>query len=680
MKYTKLLALALASAAMLPACKDDDNLIPGNPVMEVSGNLGDACFGDSLTFIVKASDAEVPLSTIHAELYFGDEMVQEKVIRTKVSGAEYKGRIFVPYYANIPDGKATLRLTLQNIHFTITEENYSVNVTHADYPSLKFIADSGEEYTMLRQEKNVYSMTQRFPAEMKGVIVASPLTDDGNEITFGYENSEIKPFVTGSIPFSNSAPGRYTISFNTFTLEGSPFVVMTLNGQRLEAIDETTSGVDMNLAKGDVLTPDGFPDFNEWWINPDYFTKNPDGSLTFNAYNGSYRIIADTKMKYLRVYKLLGSAPATLNEDGTGALWIIGDGIGHASLSNTVGWTTEKAICMAPTGEKTYQVTLVGGKTVATDAINFKFFGQMGWGVELTGADLVSKSDLIGVGTGKVEDGGNGHDNGNLFLQDGVVLQDNGVYVLTVDLTQGIHDAIMTVQFNGEQQFEEKPIFLNGQKMTTSDNNVYSAVIELSQNSKLSFREFSAFDDLYFDPDYFKFDEDAYDITFLPVNGYYNVTLDKLNGTLSAIRVNADGSDMTLQADGTGGLWMMGWGVGSPSMSSQFGWDPGKAYCLAEIAPCVFQFTGNAGPENGSSIGDRFRYDYLSFKFFHQNGWGGEFGEGALAMQGTTDKLLKNTGNFELADGVQLEHGATYRVTVDLTGGIENGKITMVKL
>ena len=49
-------------------------------------------------------------------------------------------------------------------------------------------------------------------------------------------------------------------------------------------------------------------------------------------------------------------------------------------------------------------------------------------------------------------------------------------------------------------------------------------------------------------------------------------------------------------------------------------------------------------------------------------------------MTGDTDKLLKNTGNFELADGTQLEEGATYRLTVDLSAGIENGTINMVKL
>ncbi len=164
---------------------------------------------------------------------------------------------------------------------------------------------------------------------------------------------------------------------------------------------------------------------------------------------------------------------------------------------------------------------------------------------------------------------------------------------------------------------------------------------------------------------------------FLPVGGYYNVKLDKLNGTLSASRVNEDGSDMTLQADGTGALWLMGWGVGSPSQSYQFGWTPGKAYCMAEVSPGVFQFTGQAGPENNSEYGDRFRYDYLSFKFFGQNGWGTEFAAESMTISG--DVALTKSGNFELS-GMQLTEKDTYRLTVDFTKGTSAGTVTMIKL
>ena len=668
------MAMALGSLGLLVTACNDDDLIKGNPVMNVTGNLGNACFGDSLAFSVKASDAEVPLSTIHADLYFGDEMVSQEIIRTKDNGADYPVKIYVPYYANIPDGKATLRLTLQNINFTTSELWYEVNVTHPAYPYLTLITDDGTEYRLEKdsQKQYEYSITQRFPQSVSGKIKTPAVGEFGNELLFGYENSEIKVGAEGNIPFSSAAAGRYTISFNTFSLEGSPFTVMSINGEQLTSDDETSAHIDMNLVKGDILLPDGFPNFGAWWIDPDFFQKNDDGSLSFMAYDGYYRLIADTKMQYIRVYKLNGSEPATLNDDGTGAVWIIGEGIGHPSLSNQVGWTTENALCMAPVGPKTYQITMVGGQTVNIDNINFKFFGQMGWGIEFTNENLTSKTDLIGVG-----DGTGGHDPGNLYLKDGVTLQSGGVYVLTLDLQGGINEAVMTVDYNGEQQFQEIPVYLNDKKMSTSDNAVYSTVLQLQPGQKLQFREFDDLDALYYDPDYFSFDENMFEITFLPVSGYYNITLNKLVGTLSAQRVNEDGSKMTLSSSGNGALWLMGWGVGSPSQSYQFGWTPGAAYCMAEVSPGVFQFTGQAGPENGSSYGDRFRYDYLSFKFFGQDDWGTEFGAGDVTYGG--DVALTSDGNFELSGG-NLQEGATYRLTVDFTKDPSKPNVTLKKL
>ncbi|MDE7188859.1 MAG: DUF5121 domain-containing protein, partial [Muribaculaceae bacterium] len=128
-------------------------------------------------------------------------------------------------------------------------------------------------------------------------------------------------------------------------------------------------------------------------------------------------------------------------------------------------------------------------------------------------------------------------------------------------------------------------------------------------------------------------------------------------------------------------IWVLGWGIGSPSLNNQPGWNPGQAYCLAEIAPKIYQFTGVAGPENGSLVGDRFRVDYLDFKFFHQNGWGGEFsGDSSLKLIGTASDFIKGDGNFNLADDVTLETGETYRITIDLSEGVSAGTINMVKL
>lgn len=676
MKYIKTLTMILALGGLMVSCKDDDMKNPGNPVMEVTGNLGSACFGDILRFDVKASDSSVPLSTIHAELYFDSELVDEQVIRTKVSGETYPVAVYIPYIANIPDGQATLRLWLQNINFTTTELTYGVNVSHADYPYLTFQADNGTEYRMERVSMYNYEVTSNFDAQMPGKIVAPAAGGATDEVIWGYEGSEIKVGATKSIPFTNGGAGTYTIAFNTFTMEGSPFTQLSINGNDLLPVDDNVYQIDLNgLAKGDSLTLEGFPNFDEWWLNPDYFQENPDGTFSFMAFDGSYRFLADTSKQYIQVVKLVNGVPGTLNQDGTGLPWILGDNIGYPNLANAPGWNPGQGIPMAPQSDYVYQVTVVGGRNISVSGINFKFFGQDGWGTELTGTMLTSESDLIGVGSGD-----DGHDNGNLYLKDGAELEGNVIYVITLDLTNGIDNAVLKTSIAGEAQFEAKPVSLNGTKMDTIDNVVYSLVVNMAQYDTLSFTGDVDMSNIYLDPDYFESDGGA--IEFKAISGYYNIILDKGKGSLGAIMTDESGTELNLSEDGSGNLWLMAWGLGSPNQDYQFGWDPGKAYALAQVSPRVYQFTGYAGPETGSVDGQRMRFDYLSFKFFWQNGWGGEFNNSdyVLEFTGTASQFIKNTGNFELADGVQLTEGDLYRITVDLTEGVENGTINFEKL
>ena len=102
---------------------------------------------------------------------------------------------------------------------------------------------------------------------------------------------------------------------------------------------------------------------------------------------------------------------------------------------------------------------------------------------------------------------------------------------------------------------------------------------------------------------------------------------------------------------------------------------------MAEVSPKVYQFTGKAGPEKESVFGQRFRTDYLSFKFFHQNGWGGEFSnETALSITDGSEYIyLKDGSNFELVSGVTLEENATYVMTIDLSNGNDKGTISFKK-
>lgn len=682
MKLTKYILSLAAIGLSFTACNDDDP-VPGNPVIEYPDAATQAHFGDSLVFTVKASDADVPLSTLKARLYYGEEVVEETVIRTKESGKDYTGKIYVPYFANVPDGTATLKLVLQNINFTITEQEYPVAITHPHFPYLTLQTDgqTGESapisYRLEPKGDNLYAYTGKLPQKVKGKIIAPKVGENGNELVFGYVNNSVSIGAESGIPFSNSKAGKYTISINTYTFEVSPLVSLKLNGVELEAIDDNRSRVDLSLLKGQSISPEGFPNFEDWWIDPDFFTKNDNGTLSFNAISGDYRIIADTKLQYFRVEVLKNGSPASLESDGSGALWVIGADFGKPSVSsNETGWNTDKAVCMAPIADKVYRMTLVGGKTVKTNSTNFKFYGAaMDWGNEFKHDRLTSSSDEILVGDG------NGHDDGNLYLADGFKLKDNVIYVFTVDMTAGVDKAVLSVTENGELPFEEKRLFLNGAKMTTNDNSVYTITTSLTQGSAVEFNTLDGLSEYYVDPDFFNFDSDSESITFIPVDGDYEVTVDKTAKTICAQRMSGD-TPATLSDDGHGAIYIMGWGFGNPSLDNQFGWDTSKAFGMAEISPKVYRFTAVAGPEKGSSIGQRIRLDYFDIKLFWQKGWGGEFSkENNLTMLAGTEKLIKisDSGNIDLADGVTLEEDATYIITVDLSKGNDKGSISMTK-
>lgn len=488
---------------------NDDELVPGNPVMDFKTETGDACFGDSLPFIINASDMDVPLSTLKAQLFYGEEKVSETVIRTKTSGEDYTGKIFIPYYANIPDGKATLKFILQNINFTITEKEQELALVRPDFPSL-ILVTADKEYTMERVAKNQYSVTEEFPASVEAYIKAPAFGTNGNEITFGWTNNAIKEGNVGNIPFLNAIKGRYNISFNTLTYEASPFFNFLFGGEAMTKVDEesyeifgeyekdkeiSVTGINIDewdlgdafakksdetvtflLSSGKyrvvanfatkkftyeavtLLTIDfsstnefvssiiqsqeiefkGIDDLEDWWIDPDYFTAGENGKYIFTPLTARCKIIANKTLKYFKVeYVNADNSTTSLQSDGSGAIWIIGENIGQPSVEkNQVGWDTGKAICMARVEKGKYQITLVAGGTVSSNKINFKFFHQKGWGGEFGSDVITSRSDVVLVNEG----------DGNLKLAEGKTLSKGKTYVFTVDVTAGIKAAVLTVE------------------------------------------------------------------------------------------------------------------------------------------------------------------------------------------------------------------------------------------
>ncbi|WP_352422532.1 DUF5125 domain-containing protein [Proteiniphilum sp.] len=429
------------------SCSDDvkEPQQGGNPTMQIEDQFANVHFGDLLPFEVSVSD-NLPLSTLTAILYFGEEEVSKTIIRTKENG-KYSGTVAVPYGKNIPDGAATLKFTLINTTMKKVSQEVTVPVTRAPYPYL-ILVTADASYPMLPTgQPNEYAATESFPSTELPAYIKTPVVDSkGREIIFGWDEGEggITEGATTDISFVSREGGVYSVTFNARTFEASPFFELVLNEKKMEMINKENYQLDINLETGDEIVLEGLTD---WWVDPDFFAREDD-KVTFIATDGKYRIIANPNLNYLKVEAMTGNDLATLQPDGTGAIWIIGDNIGKPSVAeNAVGWNTDKAICMVAIGDKKYQMTVVGGETISTEDINFKFFHQKGWGGEFSNETLTTKSDLVFVGA--KEDPGPGNsvrDPGNLGLYKGKKLKEGNTYLFTVDVSAGIDKAVLTVE------------------------------------------------------------------------------------------------------------------------------------------------------------------------------------------------------------------------------------------
>ncbi|MFZ4263047.1 DUF5121 domain-containing protein [Sphingobacterium sp. HJSM2_6] len=428
--------------ALVASCKEEELIVPiggGSPTIDVKLKPETAHFGDSIPFTVSVADQGVKLSTVKAQLLFNEEVVAEQIIRTKEYG-DYSGKLFVPFLKDIPNGSATLKFTLQNVELVKAEKTESLPITRPDFPFLNFVT-AAKTYKMERVAANQYELTENLPFKIAGYIEAPAFGSLGNLIQFGWENDAVTQGITQNIPFSNSSSGVYTIAFNTLTYAASPFIIgYAFNGEGMRMLTDDLYAVDIQVTEGQEITIDGIDGLSTWWIDEDYI-RQEGGKYYFNASTGKYRFYANFDKSYVFVEAMNGNNLATLNADGTGAIWIIGEGIGKPTVAgNEVGWNTDNALCLAPIGNKRYRVTVVAGQSIRASTINFKFFHQKGWGGEYKNTELSTTSDIIFVG-----DGTNGRDPGNLGILTGKTLENNAKYEFVVDLSEGNDKAKLTV-------------------------------------------------------------------------------------------------------------------------------------------------------------------------------------------------------------------------------------------
>lgn len=449
MKHIRYYIMALLALPLMASCGDDDYSAPtpaGNPVMSYTAPAAAVWMGDEVEVKVNCKDeGGVALSTLKANLLFSGQSVDETTIRTKEDG-EYTVKLKVPYAQNVPDGKVDIQLTLQNVSTKSNTETLSFDIKRPHFNNLQFVSADGVKYDMTEKSDFVYQAV--LPSSQK-TFKGYFATKDGKFVFGSSTGKDISLGETGNFNFTSENMNDVVVTFDAKNYTAGPTDVLPVTILDFADSDAGKTWVgDIKQGATCNLTINGNNLPDDWYYDSDWFQKEADGSYTFKAITGRYTVLADFTHKSFRIWTMNGSEPMSLNSDGTGALWIIGnEGVNKPTWDAVNhGWWTgvDSDVCLTPIKDKVYQVTLTVGKQLRATDVNFKFFGQANWGIEFKGKDnshlISTESEVFGIGDG------NGHDNGNVYLKDGVELKDGETYVLTVDLTAGVDKAVLKVE------------------------------------------------------------------------------------------------------------------------------------------------------------------------------------------------------------------------------------------
>lgn len=449
MKHIRYYIMALLALPLMASCGDDDYSAPtpaGNPVMNYTAPSAAVWMGDEVEVKVNCKDeGGVALSTLKANLLFSGQSVDETTIRTKEAG-EYTVKLKVPYAQSVPDGKVDIQLTLQNVSTKSNTETLSFDIKRPHFNNLQFVSADGVKYDMTEKSDFVY---QAVLPSSKKTFKGYFATKDEKFVFGSSTGKDISLGETGNFNFTSGNMSDVVVTFDAKNYTAGPTDVLPVTVLDFADSDAGKTWVgDIKQAATCNLTINGNNLPDDWYYDSDWFQKEEDGNYTFKAITGRYTILADFTHKSFRIWTMNGSEPMSLNGDGTGALWIIGnEGVNKPTWDAVNhGWWTgvDSDVCLTPIKDKVYQVTLTVGKQLRATDVNFKFFGQANWGVEFKGKDnshiISTESEVFGIGDG------NGHDNGNVYLKDGVELKDGETYVLTVDLTAGVDKAVLKVE------------------------------------------------------------------------------------------------------------------------------------------------------------------------------------------------------------------------------------------
>lgn len=632
------------------------------PDMTVMAVDASAYMGGEIAFQVDLKDSEFTLSTLKVELLYDEAVVNSLTIRTKEYGV-YDGLIGVPLYKNIPDGIATLRFTAQNTGLGLTVLNQDVAVSRPNFDKL-YITVGGKEVTLNKDRNWHWAATGSFPADASSVVRTPVVNDRGDVITLGWSGSAINVSDT-PIPFKMGAAGVYTIEVDLWELTAAP-----LGKGSIDLSEGNPTGV-YNLVPDTPLQFPNIPTIGSWELDYDFFNVTNEGVVTFKAIAGLYKLRVDFDKKWIEVEAMENDTDrAVLGGENADAVWCIGSNFGKPGIGPS--WnTTDGAYCLAQVAPGIHQFSLVYG-TQLSNGFSIKFFHQKGWGGEFSQYAAVNdETGLFNITAA-----------GNVEAAAGKQLEEGMGYRFTIDVTGGAGAAVLNIKT--VKLVEGMSISVNGVRAKGAGDVYKVALVPLKQGEALVLTGDAGIDGFIPDPDFMTADG-----KFNAVDGNYAVEL-HLDATKKNVqfarfwRVDAEGNNADLEG---GGCYFMG---GTVAFVYQNGpvkawpgiidWPGTGGLQMAQVKPGIFQVSGYAVPAGDGAVAyGRWQLDAMNVKYFYQDGWGGE-ASAAHTLTARAADLLDLTrgdaGNIYLKEGVTLEEGAFYVMTIDFTGCTISGAST----
>lgn len=441
-------ALMAACVLSLSSCNDKNDQFDDKGSSQVVSIVAPSqvYMGDSIEvkYSIKSNDFRANQSKV--QLYVGENMVSERMMTTPADG-DYATKLYIPYTKGTEDQEVTIKVRTQNERFASATKEEKVQLTRPKFDKLYLVDSEGKRHEMTPSASDpyLYSVTDVFPSELFATIEVPAYGENGNPMVFGYSDGSIANGVSDLINFSADTDGRYTVTFNTKTYEGTPFIKFAVNGSEFVKVDDNTYNVVGEFQQGQDIEITGLKDdYPNYWINPTFFDviKGTNGKkLRFRGQTGMYRISCDKSKKYFRVLPLGSDGTSLANlANGEPGVWVIGDGnIGCPSYkTNKSNWGPKEsnAIPFCPMGNNIYELILLAGTNINPGNINYKCFYQNGWGSEFTYGNYASCEGmqpyfLVNPSDGNIKKGNSGITSGKY-------------YRLTMDLTNGPKKAVLS--------------------------------------------------------------------------------------------------------------------------------------------------------------------------------------------------------------------------------------------